>query len=200
MIRFCDILLSLFGIIILSPLFIIIYLLIIFESKGGGIYVQERVGKDFHLFNLYKFRSMYVGADKQGLITIGGRDPRTTRMGFFLRKYKIDELPQLFNVLKGDMSMVGPRPEVRKYVEMYNDDQKKVLSVRPGVTDYASIDYVDENVLLGTAADPEKMYIETIMPDKIRRNMRFVENQTIKEYFRIIFLTLKHIIKPDEMN
>lgn len=195
MIRFFDIVLSLLGIIILSPLFIVIYLLIIFESKGGGVYVQERVGKDFRVFNLYKFRSMYVGADKKGLITVGGRDPRTTRVGLFLRNYKIDELPQLFNVLKGDMSMVGPRPEVKKYVDMYNLEQKKVLSVRPGITDYASIDYVDENVLLGEAEDPEIMYIETIMPDKIRRNMRFVEDQTIKEYFRIIFLTLKHILK-----
>lgn len=195
MIRCCDVVLSLLGIIILSPLFIIVYLLIICESKGGGIYVQERVGKDFQLFNLYKFRSMSVGADKQGLITIGGRDPRTTGMGVCIRKFKIDELPQLFNVLKGDMSMVGPRPEVKKYVDMYNENQKRVLSVRPGITDYASIDYVDENVLLGTAEDPEKMYVETIMPDKIRRNMRFVENQTIKEYFRIILLTVWHILK-----
>jgi lipopolysaccharide/colanic/teichoic acid biosynthesis glycosyltransferase len=195
MIRFFDIILSLIGIVILSPLFILIFLLIIFESSGGGIYVQERVGKDFKLFRLYKFRSMCLDADKSGLITIGGKDPRMTRMGVFIRRFKIDELPQLLNVLKGDMSMVGPRPEVRKYVDMYNSDQKKVLSIRPGITDYASIDYVDENVLLGTTDDPEKMYIETIMPDKIRRNMRFVENQTVKEYFKIIFLTVLHIIR-----
>lgn len=195
MIRVFDIILSLIGIVILSPLFVIIYLLIILESRGGGIYVQERVGKDFKLFRLYKFRSMCVDADKSGLITIGGKDPRMTRMGVLIRRFKIDELPQLFNVLKGDMSMVGPRPEVRKYVDMYNPDQKKVLSIRPGVTDYASIDYVDENILLGTAEDPEKMYIETIMPDKIRRNMRFVENQTVREYFKIIFLTVWHIIR-----
>jgi lipopolysaccharide/colanic/teichoic acid biosynthesis glycosyltransferase len=195
MIRFFDIVLSLIGMVIFLPLIIIIYLLIIFESRGGGIYFQERVGKDFKLFRLYKFRSMCLDADKSGLITIGGRDPRMTRIGIFIRRVKIDELPQLFNVLKGDMSMVGPRPEVRKYVDMYNPDQKKVLSVRPGITDYASIDYVDENVLLGAAEDPERMYIETIMPDKIRRNMRFVENQTVKEYFKIIFLTVLHIIR-----
>ena len=195
MIRCFDIFLSLIGIIILSPLFLILYVLIIFESRGGGFYVQERVGKDFQLFRLYKFRSMYVGADKKGLITIGGRDPRITRMGVFIRKFKIDELPQLFNVLKGDMSMVGPRPEVQKYVAMYDEDQKKVLSVRPGITDYASIDYVDENVMLGMADDPERMYVETIMPDKIRRNMRFVQHQTVKEYFRIILLTVWHILQ-----
>ena len=105
-----------------------------------------RGGTDFYV---YKFRSMRIGADKQGLITVGGRDPRITQVGYFIRKYKLDELPQLFNVLKGDMSLVGPRPEVRKYVELYTDEQRKILSVRPGITDYASIEYVDENTILG---------------------------------------------------
>ncbi len=115
---------------------------------------------------------MRMGADKKGLITVGGRDPRITRTGYFIRKYKLDELPQLFNVLKGDMSLVGPRPEVRKYVDLYSDEQKKVLSVRPGITDYASIEYVDENTILGGASDPDKAYIEQIIPDKIRYNMK----------------------------
>ena len=138
---------------------------------------------------------MRLGADKKGLITIGGNDARITRVGLLLRKFKIDELPQLFNVLIGDMSLVGPRPEVRKYVDLYTSEQQKVLSVRPGITDYASIEYVDENTILGSAEDPEKAYIEKIMPDKIRLNMRYIQNQSLREYFHIIFLTLMQIVK-----
>ncbi len=137
---------------------------------------------------------MRIGADRQGLITIGGHDSRITRVGYFIRKYKIDELPQLFNVLKGDMSLVGPRPEVRKYTDMYTDEQRRVLSIRPGITDYASIKYADENVILGQADDPDKVYVEQIMPDKIRLNMRYIENHNLREYFKIIFLTIKKII------
>lgn len=163
------------------------------ESKGGGFYCQQRVGKGGKDFRLVKFRTMHIGADKQGLITVGGHDSRITRTGYYLRKYKIDELPQLFNVLKGDMSLVGPRPEVRKYVDLYTPEQRRVLNVRPGVTDYASIMYVDENTLLGQADDPDKMYIERIMPDKIRLNMKYIENHSLKEYFKIIWLTVKAI-------
>lgn len=195
MIRFFDVVFSFIGIALLSPLFVILYIAICLESKGGGIYSQTRVGKEGRDFKLFKFRSMRIGSDKKGLITIGGRDPRVTRTGFFIRKYKLDELPQLFNVLIGDMSIVGPRPEVRKYVDLYTDEQKKVLSVRPGITDYASIEYVDENVILGQAEDPEKAYIETILPDKIRYNMKYINHQCPQEYFKIIFLTLYHIIK-----
>lgn len=151
-----------------------------------------RYGKDFYV---YKFRSMRVGADKQGLITVGGRDPRITRIGYFIRKYKLDELPQLFNVLKGDMSLVGPRPEVRKYVDLYTEEQRKVLSVRPGITDYASIEYVDENTILGQADDADKAYVELIMPDKIRYNMKYINNRSLKEYFKIIFLTFWSIVR-----
>lgn len=194
MIRFFDILFSLLGLLILSPVFAVVYLLIVTESKGGGFYCQERVGKDGCRFRLFKFRSMRTGADRQGLITVGGHDSRITRTGYFIRKYKIDELPQLLNVLKGDMSLVGPRPEVGKYVEMYTDEQRRVLSVRPGITDYASIEYADENVILGRAADPDKVYVEQIMPDKIRLNMQYIENHNLKEYFKIIFLTIKKII------
>jgi len=195
MTRLFDIVFSLFGLLILLPIFIIIYLLVVFESKGGGFYIQNRVGKGGIDFKLYKFRSMMSGSDKKGLITVGGRDPRMTKIGRFIRHFKLDELPQLYNVLNGTMSLVGPRPEVRKYVEFYTSEQLKVLKVRPGITDYASIEYVDENILLGLAIDPEKIYIEEIIPDKIRLNMKFIENQSIKEYFQIIFLTIWHIIK-----
>ncbi|MEG2100309.1 MAG: sugar transferase [Flavobacterium sp.] len=195
MIRFFDIMFSFFGLLLLSPLFIIVYFLIILESKGGGFYMQTRVGLDGNDFKLYKFRSMASGSDKKGLITIGGNDSRITKMGFFIRKYKIDELPQLFNVLIGDMSLVGPRPEVRKYVDLYNSEQFLVLSVRPGITDYSSIEYVDENILLGSVSNPEQVYIEQIMPDKIRLNMKYIQNKSLKEYFKIIFLTFLGIVK-----
>ena len=138
---------------------------------------------------------MRIGSDRQGLITVGGRDPRITRIGYFIRKYKLDELPQLFNVLKGDMSLVGPRPEVRKYVDLYTDEQRKVLSVRPGITDYASIEYVDENTILGQAEDADKAYVEQIMPDKIRYNMKYIDHRSVMEYFKIIFLTLWSIVR-----
>ena len=195
MIRFFDILFSLVGIIVLSPVLIIIYFLVILESKGGGFYIQKRVGKGGKIFKLYKFRSMSVGSDKKGLITIGGSDPRMTRMGSFIRRFKLDELPQLFNVLNGTMSLVGPRPEVQKYVELYTPAQYKVLSVKPGITDYASIEYVDENIILGKAEDPEKIYIDEILPAKIQFNMKYIQNRSLKEYFFIIFLTFWSIIK-----
>lgn len=195
MIRCFDVLFSLLGILLLSPVFLILYISIRLESKGGGVYRQQRVGRYGKDFFVYKFRSMRVGADRQGLITVGGRDPRITRIGYFIRKYKLDELPQLFNVLKGDMSLVGPRPEVRKYVDLYTDEQRRVLSVRPGITDYASIEYVDENRILGQAEDADKAYQEQIMPDKIRYNMRYIDNRSIKEYFKIIFLTFRSILR-----
>lgn len=198
MIRFFDILFSLLGLVFLSPVFIILYLAICIESRGGGFYRQERVGRNGKDFQLYKFRSMRVGSDKQGLITVGGRDPRITKTGYFLRRFKLDELPQLFNVLKGDMSLVGPRPEVRKYVDLYTPDQIRVLSVVPGITDYASIEYVDENEILGKAQDPDKAYVEQILPDKIRYNMKYINNRCIKEYFKIIFLTLWFIFVPHD--
>lgn len=195
MIRFLDILFSFLGLIVLSPLLLIIWLLIVLTSKGGGFYKQIRVGKNGYDFKLYKFRSMRVDADKGSLITIGGRDSRITKVGYFIRKFKIDELPQLFNVLKGDMSLVGPRPEVRKYVDLYTDEQKKVLSVRPGITDYASIEYVDENEILGKAENPDDVYINQIMPEKINLNMKYIENQSVKEYFKIILLTVFKIFR-----
>lgn len=195
MIRFCDIVFSAIGLLLLSPLFLIVYILIRCESKGGGFYCQQRVGKDGRMFGLYKFRSMRTGSDKKGLITVGGHDSRITRMGYFIRKYKIDELPQLWNVLKGDMSLVGPRPEVKKYVDLYTEEQRRVLSVRPGITDYASIEYVDENEILGNADDPDRVYVEEIMPAKIKLNMRYIENRNLNEYFKIIGLTFINILR-----
>lgn len=195
MIRFFDILFSFLGIVLLSPVFLCLYVGICLESRGGGFYSQLRVGRNGKDFYVYKFRSMRMGADKQGLITVGGRDSRITRVGYFIRKYKLDELPQLFNVLKGDMSLVGPRPEVRKYVDLYTDEQRKVLSVRPGITDYASIEYVDENTILGQAEDADKAYVEQIMPDKIRYNMKYIDHRSVMEYFKIIFLTLWSIVR-----
>ena len=194
MIRFFDVIFTMGGLIVLSPLFLVLYLLIRLESKGGGFYAQERIGKDGVPFKLYKFRSMRVGSDKKGLITVGGHDPRITKIGYFIRKYKLDELPQLWNVLIGDMSLVGPRPEVEKYTRLYTEEQRKVLSVRPGITDWASIEYVDENVILGQAQDPDKAYVEQIMPDKIRYNMKWIKNQGIAEYFKIIFCTFFKIV------
>ncbi|NCB84921.1 MAG: sugar transferase [Bacteroidia bacterium] len=191
MIRFFDILLSCIGLIVLFPIFLMLSIWIKLDSKGPVFYKQNRVGRNNVDFLLYKFRSMITDADKKGLlITVGGKDPRITKSGYFIRKYKLDELPQLINVFMGDMSLVGPRPEVRKYVDMYNDEQRKVLSIRPGITDYASIEYMDENRILGESQDPEKSYVEVIMPEKIKLNMKYIENQSLGEYIKIIFMTI----------
>ncbi|HNX90214.1 MAG TPA: sugar transferase [Paludibacteraceae bacterium] len=196
MIRFFDFLLSGIGLIVLSPIFLIFSIWIKLDSEGPVFYKQNRVGKDNVEFLLYKFRSMVTDADKTGLlITVGGKDPRVTKSGYFIRKYKLDELPQLINVVWGDMSLVGPRPEVRKYVELYNNEQRKVMTVKPGITDYASIEYIDENKILGESEDPEKTYIEIILPEKIRHNMKYINNKSIKEYFKIILLTITKILQ-----
>lgn len=195
MIRFFDIIFSIIGLVILSPLFIVLYLLIRLESKGRGFYSQERIGKNGKPFKLYKFRSMRIGSDKKGLITIGEKDNRITKTGFILRKYKLDELPQLWNVFIGDMSLVGPRPEVKKYTDLYTEEQKQVLQVRPGITDWASIKYVDENKILGESKDPDEAYVNLIMPNKIKLNMVYIQHQTLGEYFKIIFTTFKEIVR-----
>lgn len=195
MIRFFDFILSLVGLVVLAPIFIVLAIWIKIDSKGPVFYKQVRVGQNSIDFGLFKFRSMVVDADKKGLITVGGRDPRITRSGYFIRKYKLDELPQLINVLVGDMSLVGPRPEVRKYVDLYTDEQQKVLSVKPGITDYASIEYMDENEILGKSSDPEKTYIEEIMPEKIKYNMKYINNKSLFEYFKIILLTILKIVR-----
>ena len=156
--------------------------------------MQTRVGLNNKDFKLFKFRSMAVGSDKKGLLTVGENDSRITKVGIFIRKYKLDEFAQLLNVLKGDMSLVGPRPEVRKYVELYNEQQLMVLSIKPGITDYASIEYSNENEVLAKSDNPEKTYIDEVMPHKLELNMKFISNASITNYLRIIFLTIKKVL------
>jgi len=193
MIRFFDIFFSFLGLLILAPFFLIISLIIASTSRGTVFYTQKRVGKDNRDFTLIKFRTMCVNADKMGLLTVGEKDCRITKAGLFLRKYKLDEIPQLWNVLKGNMSLVGPRPEVRKYVDLYNNEQKQILKIRPGITDYASIEYLDENSILAHMNEPEKQYIEVIMPHKLQLSFQYMENSSVKEYFKILLLTAKKI-------
>lgn len=195
LIRIFDITFSVLGLILLSPVILIISLLVKLTSKGPVFYRQLRVGMGGNDFKLYKFRSMYIHADKKGLLTVGGRDNRVTPVGFYLRKFKLDELPQLLNVIKGEMSIVGPRPEVRKYVDLYTTEQRKALNVRPGITDYASIAYRNENDLLALASNPEELYINEIMPRKIELNFRFIENNSLGEYFKIIIKTVLTSVK-----
>jgi lipopolysaccharide/colanic/teichoic acid biosynthesis glycosyltransferase len=191
LIRFFDFVFSLIGLVVCLPFFLVFACWIIMDSRGGVLFRQPRVGRYNKDFTLLKFRTMKVNSGS--LLTVGENDQRITSSGRFLRKYKIDELPQLFNVLTGDMSLVGPRPEVRKYVQMYSQEQLKVLSVKPGITDYASIAYTDENAILGKAADPETAYIKEIMPHKILLNMQFIERPGLRNYFSIIFKTLQKL-------
>ncbi len=195
MIRFCDILISICLLLLLSPLFLILFIAIYIESKGGVFYMQPRVGKNNKDFKLFKLRSMVVEAERNGLLTIGDKDSRITKVGYFIRKYKLDEFAQLINVIKGEMSIVGPRPEVRKYVDMYSKEQMIVLSVKPGITDYASIEFFDENIILGESDNPEKTYIEEIMPLKIELNKKYIKDINILSYFKIIILTIIKILK-----
>ena len=191
--RFFDLLVSTVMLVLLNPLLLVLALAVKFSSKGPAFYMQERIGKNEKLFRIFKFRTMFLDADKKGLLTVGGRDPRVTPVGYFLRKYKLDELPQLFNVVLGEMSLVGPRPEVKRYVEMYSVEQKKVLEVNPGITDYASIEYSNENELLGKADDPEKMYVEEIMPAKLKLNLKYLREQSFLVDLKIIFKTVMKI-------
>lgn len=193
--RLFDIFFSLIGIVLLLPFFIIISILILLDSKGGIIYKQERVGKGDVAFKVLKFRTMRPNSFSKGALTVGSRDPRITNVGYYLRKYKLDELPQLFNVLFGEMSFVGPRPEVKKYTDLYTPEQKKVLSVRPGITDYASIKFRNENDLLASSDDPERLYIEKIMPEKLRLNLKYINDNSIFKDVKIIFDTFYVIIK-----
>ncbi len=187
--RLFDIVCSLAGLMILSPFLILFSLLIIITSGFPVFYLQARVGKNGKDFILFKFRSMRTNSDKQGLLTVG-RDTRITAIGYFMRKYKLDELPQLFNVLFGNMSLVGPRPEVRKYVDLYNEEQKKVLRVKPGITDYASLDYINENELLSKSQNPEETYIKEIMPAKLELNMKYIKDAGFGTDLKIIFRTI----------
>lgn len=191
--RLFDIVASGFGLLCLSPVFIIVAIWIKIDSSGPVFYRQTRVGRFGRDFRIFKFRSMRVGSDKGILLTVGGHDPRITRSGAFVRKFKIDELPQLINVFVGDMSFVGPRPEVPYYVEMYTEEQKGVLSVRPGITDLASIKYRDENEILGRVAAPEAYYVSTLMPDKLNINLEYVKKHSFFGDIKIIFMTIFEI-------
>ena len=192
--RLFDIAASFTGIVILLPFFFLFAFLIIITSGFPVFYSQKRAGKNEKDFTLLKFRTMKKGADTQGLLTVGEKDSRVTAFGYLLRKFKLDELPQLFNVLIGDMSLVGPRPEVRKYVEMYTAEQKKVLSVKPGITDYASIEYADENALIAKSEKPEELYIKEIMPAKLRLNLKYIEEQSFLTDLKIILKTIGKIL------
>ena len=192
--RIFDITLSLFGLIILLPFMLIIAIFIKFDSKGSIFFKQIRVTKGGREFKILKYRTMRAGSDKYSQITVG-KDERITKIGSFLRKYKLDEIPQLINILIGDMSLVGPRPEVPKYVAFYTDEQKEILKVRAGITDYASIEFSDENDLLALEKDPEKAYIEKIMPKKIELNKKYLSEISILTDIKIILLTIKKILK-----
>jgi lipopolysaccharide/colanic/teichoic acid biosynthesis glycosyltransferase len=193
--RLFDIVFSFTGLLILSPLLILFSLMVGLTSAGGVFFVQKRVGRYNKDFSLFKFRTMRPGSDKKGLLTVGGKDPRITKIGYFLRKFKFDELPQLLNVLMGDMSLVGPRPEVRKYVDLYDIEQKKILMVRPGITDYASLEYFEENELLARSADPERTYIESVMPAKLELNKKYISNAGLATDLKIIFSTILRIFR-----
>ncbi len=192
--RTFDVVASGLGLIVLSPLFVVLAIWIKADSRGPVFYRQVRVGRHNRDFRLYKFRSMRPDSDKKGLITIGGHDPRVTRSGYYIRKYKLDELPQLINVFLGDMSLVGPRPEVRKYVNMYTPEQMRVLDVRPGITSLASIRYRNENDILAKASDPDRAYVTQVMPDKIAIDLEYVPKASLLTDIRLIFMTFKEII------
>ena len=193
--RLFDIVASGLGLLVLSPLFLILAIWIKLDSIGPVFYRQVRVGKDNKDFRIFKFRSMRVGSDKGSLVTIGGRDPRITRSGYIIRKLKLDELPQLINVFIGDMSLVGPRPEVRHYVNYWTPEQMRVLDVRPGITDPASIKFRNENELMEQAEDPEDYYINVIMQEKLKLYLEYVKNHSFWGDIRLIFKTFWVIIK-----
>ncbi len=193
--RLFDLTFSSGMLLLLSPLFIVIGIAIVADSRGGIFFGQTRVGRHEKPFRLWKFRTMRPHAESIGQITIGARDPRITRVGYYLRKYKLDELPQLWNVWLGEMSVVGPRPEVPKYVAMYSVEQKQVLSIQPGITDYASLEYFNENELLAQSSQPEKTYIEEIMPHKLTLNLQYVQDHSFLGDMKIIYRTLIRILK-----
>lgn len=191
--RIFDFTCSLIGLIILSPFFLIIAIAIKVDSKGPVFFKQKRIGKNGNPFEIYKFRTMVVDAESLGKQITVGEDPRITRVGSFLRKYKLDEFPQLINVLIGDMSLVGPRPEVPRYVEIYNDVQRKVLLVKPGITDYASIEFRNENDILGKSNNPEEEYIKTIMPTKLDLNLKYIDEMSFSHDIKLIFKTIGRV-------
>lgn len=192
--RIFDITLSLILLSIFLPFGLLISTWILIESSGGVFYKQVRIGHKGIPFKMFKFRSMRQNSDKLGQLTVGMRDPRITRSGYFIRKYKLDEFPQFINVLKGDMSIVGPRPEVKEFVDLYTDEQRKILNVKPGITDYASLEYFKENELLGLSDDPRKTYVEEIMPAKIELNMKYIQHPGLLNDIKIMWRTFLKIV------
>lgn len=192
--RLIDVIGASIGIVLLSPLFILVAILIVMDSNGPVFFKQQRVGLNMRDFYLIKFRTMHVVQNTNILLTIGNKDSRITRVGYWLRKYKLDELPQLFNVFIGEMSLVGPRPEVRKYVNLYNDQQRYVLSIKPGITDWASVEFCNESELLAKAEDPETYYITNIVPIKISQNLRYIAQRSVLTDIKIIWQTINKII------
>jgi len=193
--RLMDLFLSLCILALFLPFGLLLSLCIVLESRGGVFYRQERIGRKGQPFKLIKFRSMRPNADRDGKLTVGERDPRVTRVGTFSRKYKLDEFPQFINVLKGEMSVVGPRPEVVEYVRQYSDEQRRVLDFKPGITDLASITYFEENKLLANAADPQQTYVEEIMPEKIRINLAYQTNATVLSDLGVVWKTAWRMVR-----
>ncbi|PKQ44050.1 sugar transferase [Confluentibacter flavum] len=191
--RSFDVVFSLIGLIILSPVLLLIAILIKIDSKGPVLFIQERVGINNKDFNIYKFRTMYVASQTKGLLTLGNHDSRITRIGYFLRRYKIDEFPQLINILIGDMSFVGPRPELRYYVNFYNEDDHIIFSIRPGITSLASLKYRNEVELLEAADDPESFFINTIIPDKLKYNKEYIKKQSLLYDLKLIIITIAKV-------
>ncbi|MCL6295021.1 sugar transferase [Jejuia spongiicola] len=192
--RIFDFIFSLIGLLLLSPILILISILIKLDSRGPVLFIQNRVGKNNVDFNIYKFRTMRMASETKGLLTLGNNDSRITKIGYFLRRYKIDEFPQLINVLKGDMSFVGPRPELRYYVNFYTDDDMKIYQVRPGITGLASLKYRNEVELLKAAKNPEEYFIKTIIPDKLRFNKIYIKKRNFFFDLKLILMTIVKVI------
>lgn len=192
--RLFDIIVALTGLILLSPLFVLVAALIKLDSTGPVFFRQERIGKGFRPFNILKFRTMVHDAQKRGGLITAGNDPRITRAGIFLRKTKIDELPQLINVLKGDMSFVGPRPEVRQFVELFRKDYEEILKVRPGVTDIASLKYQNEAKILGQFSNPQEEYVRSVLPDKIRLAKEYIQRSSLFFDLRLMLRTVPRLV------
>ena len=193
--RLFDILFALFVLICFLPIGMLLSLWIVFESRGGIFFSQNRVGKNGVSFRLLKFRTMYVNAESSGRITVGSRDARITKAGYYLRRYKLDEFPQFINVLNGDMSIVGPRPEVQEYVDLYTESQRKILQVKPGITDLASLAYFHENELLANSENPQQTYIKEVLPAKIKLNEEYLKNPSFFNDLSIILKTVAKIFR-----
>ena len=192
--RVFDIVVAAIGLIVLSPFFVVVAILIRLDSRGSIFFRQERIGKGLRPFSIYKFRTMRMDADRHGGQITVGEDPRITRVGRVLRKAKLDELPQLINVLKGEMSFVGPRPEVPRYVEMFRNDYEQILAIRPGITDLASLRYRNESTLLGQALNPEQEYITHVLPDKLKLSHEYLQKSSLLFDLTLIFKTLLNLL------